>query len=238
MAYLSGPPSKALVRRRPPVLARKRAPRPAYNYTDESLYHSPGLEGVALAAPLIGKAIGKVGGVFGGLFGGNKKDPGRLQSNAKYDAECRSGDQDACTALQYMSGRFGMTKQGRYCNQGGCSGWATKAAKDDAFRRWSAIGGAAKPGAPAVNVASAPAAVGTSGNPIIDAAQGILSTITGGAVGGSSAQSPVAVTPSGGEVYTVEEGASVSKPALLGGMSMPVLLGLGALGVVMLSRNK
>lgn len=77
--------------------------------------------------------------IIGGLFGGNSKDPGRLAANAKYDSECRSGIQDACIALKHMSGRFGLTKEGVYCNEGGCGGWATSKAKDDAYNRWNAI---------------------------------------------------------------------------------------------------
>lgn len=76
--------------------------------------------------------------IIGGLFT-DSKDPERLAKNANYDSLCRSGNQDACVALKYMSGRFGLTKEGQFCNVGGCSGWATQKAKDDAYSRWQAI---------------------------------------------------------------------------------------------------
>lgn len=90
--------------------------------------------------------------VIGGLFNSHPKDAGRLQSNAKYYSECAAGDADACVALKYMSGRFGLTKTGRYCNQGGCSGWATQSTKDDAYAKCQSLPNCI--GAPAVPVAS------------------------------------------------------------------------------------
>lgn len=92
---------------------------------------------IAGAAATVTKVASSIP-IIGGLFS-NSKDPGRLAANAKYDQECRSGIQDACIALKHMSGRFGLTNEGIYCNQGGCGGWATAKAKDDAFSRWNSI---------------------------------------------------------------------------------------------------
>lgn len=104
------------------------------------------VDGVRITAPPADLGYGAIPGIVtggislvGSLLGGNKKDPGRLAANAKYDNECRAGVQDACTALKHMSGRYGLTNEGRYCNEGGCSGWATGKAKDDAYSRWQSI---------------------------------------------------------------------------------------------------
>ena len=141
---------------------KPRTPRRARRVVRTAALGDYGLAPLALAASA-GKSL--VGKVTGGLFNAHPKDAGRLNSNAKWEGECSAGDQDACVALKHMSGRYGPSKQGRYCNVGGCSGWATAKTKDDAHARWLRVSSKAP---------TTPVPTRTSGAPLIPPGSGPL----------------------------------------------------------------
>jgi len=66
---------------------------------------------------------------------GNPKDAERFAANAAAFAKAQAGDASALEFLKYRSGRFGVTNIPGY---GAIGGWATDAAKTDAYAKYTA----------------------------------------------------------------------------------------------------
>lgn len=210
------------------------------------------VDGVKITAPPVGlgsccgrgmgalpvAAAASVVSAAGSIFNQHPKDKGRLAANQRYDAECRSGVTDACIALKHMSGRYGLTKQGRYCNEGGCSGWATGKTQDDAYSRCQSIGPMCTqaPYSAPVPVATAPAPLPSS-----VPGQNLPETVTAAPYPGAP---PVTVyvpqptmTPApAGPAQQLPELVSYAQPAKAG-ISPAVAVVLGLVAVGMLSQN-
>lgn len=75
--------------------------------------------------------------LLGGLTA-NKKDPSRLADNAEAYKKAAAGDRNALLYLRQRSGRFGQIEVPGY---GVVGGWATDVAKNDAFQKYTSLGG-------------------------------------------------------------------------------------------------
>lgn len=117
-------------------------------------------EGLGIALPLVGSAISSIGKLFGG-----SDNTGRFNTNSQHYAEAIAGNESALNFLKGMSGRFGTVRDNDLCING-CAGWATQAAKDDAYSKYNqAVAMLAKK--PASTVTPAASGVSFTGGPVV-----------------------------------------------------------------------
>lgn len=105
-------------------------------YPQRQQQYQLGLDPVSVASTAVG--------LITGIFGGSSKDPGRNDASDRWAEQALDGDRDALIALQHMTGRFGTTREGRYCDgsdggKGGCAGWGSQASKDYANKLYQQV---------------------------------------------------------------------------------------------------
>lgn len=140
------------------------------------------------------------------LLDQHPKDKDRYAKNAMWYQEALQGNKDALIALQYMSGRYGTTHEGSYCNVGGCSGWATQDTRDDAYNKYQA----------AIGNLPTSSAQGTPNTQTTASAIGNVFSAIGGALSGTP--STVVMTP--GAIPPFNAPASSMSPIILAALAV------------------